>query len=315
MARIIYIYTCKASIEANATASSEAIFGSSSRGDSDRLSDRDILIVDDNLPVLKERAATLRGEGWSVAPYTFGKLDAMSRKASLFIQHLKLEARIIRDDTGRLARVLEAFRPRSSYADELLENANLAKLAARRPESNLGALWAADVLYVTLRNFGILYLAGKQRYVFGFEGLVVGLADEGLIEPSEIERLILLRHAKASYRSSATMAPAEASTILARALKTLPTGWFPAHSLPLRPETILAATVTLPVGAPPYARLRNLERAYVALVGTGAIGAQAELDTLLQWVRDPRAYASVAARCERALIHQMKLLAGAREMV
>lgn len=54
----------------NDRADAEAIYGSSSRGDSDALSDRDILVVDSDINVLRRRRQLLEQGGWSVATYT-----------------------------------------------------------------------------------------------------------------------------------------------------------------------------------------------------------------------------------------------------
>ena len=65
-------------------AKAEAVFGSASRGDNDALSDRDILIVDTDIHLLNRRQAALEASGWSVASYTFAKLNALVRKGALF---------------------------------------------------------------------------------------------------------------------------------------------------------------------------------------------------------------------------------------
>lgn len=81
-------------------AEAEAIFGSAARGDADAISDRDILIVDDDCDVLRKRSVILKNDGFSVASYTFRKLQALAQHGALFLQHLKLEAVIISDRRG-----------------------------------------------------------------------------------------------------------------------------------------------------------------------------------------------------------------------
>lgn len=131
---------------ASSTAASEAIFGSAARGDADTMSDRDILIVDDNVTVLRERAKALTDEGWSVAAYTFAKLFALCGKGALFIQHIKLESSLLVDQDGRLERVLADFELRASYQNEIHENGKLAALAGVAPQGARGCLLAADIL-------------------------------------------------------------------------------------------------------------------------------------------------------------------------
>jgi predicted nucleotidyltransferase len=65
-------------------AEAEVLFGSASRGDSDDLSDRDILIVDSDIELLRSRRHRLAMQGFSVASYTWRKLIHLSERGALF---------------------------------------------------------------------------------------------------------------------------------------------------------------------------------------------------------------------------------------
>lgn len=293
----------------SAFASAEAVFGSASRGDSDALSDRDILIVDSDIAVLAKRQAELEALGWSVAAYTFAKLDALAAKGSLFVQHLKDEASIQRDQAGMLRARLDAFRPQASYAVELSENAELANLTAFWPNSRAGALWAADVLYVTVRNFGILHLAQKGKFVFSYSSVLEALVDDGAVAEAAVSRLLKLRFAKSLYRSGERISLAAASEILDGALSRLPAGAFPARSLPIDPAKTLQLARILPPGSPAYHRLRNLERLYISVQALDPKPQVMEkLAVLARWISNPRAYAAFAASLETKLVEQLKAL-------
>jgi hypothetical protein len=243
----------------------EAVFGSVSRGDDDALSDRDILIVDNDHQLLNRRQAALEAEGWSVASYTFGKLNALVSKGALFVQHLKDEAYILRDVGGRFRLTLDAFRPKRFYHDDLVKNSYLAGLTAIRPNTRAGALWAADVLYVATRNFGVLYLAQKGIYQFSYSRILEELVDDAIITPSALPHLLKLRLAKSLYRSGERIALGAAAEMVQRAIEARPDPSFPRRSIGLKPADILSRSTELSKSSPAYHRLRNLERTYLAL--------------------------------------------------
>ena len=85
---------------------------------------------------------------------------------------------------------------------DLDENARLASLISAVPAISPLELWAADVLYVALRNFGILWLAGRKRYVFGYDLILEALSEEGVFDGRCVPYLRQLRFLKALYRSN-----------------------------------------------------------------------------------------------------------------
>lgn len=288
-------------------ASSEAVFGSASRGDTDAFSDRDILIVDDDIEVLKMRQKALEASGWSVASYTFKKLIFLIEKKALFIQHLREESKLLRDTSGRLAALLSTFQPKNSYKTELHQNALLADLASIRPIGPTGTLWASDVLYVAMRNFGVLYLAEQKRYLFSFTRILEALADLGVIRGDALPALVKLRMAKTCYRSKQFISEAEANAILCNALEFLPDGFFPRHSISADPYKILLDAQEMPELAPAYHRLRNLERYFIALSHSNPSKyTLTNLEKLQSWIENPRAYASIAQMLEGELIAYLR---------
>jgi hypothetical protein len=96
------------------TSTSIWIYGSFARGDADQLSDIDVLIAggghDWQQTVANNAAvATLSREGREVSTmrFTWAEVDAMARYGSLFLHHLRLEARSLTDDSDdRLAAFL-----------------------------------------------------------------------------------------------------------------------------------------------------------------------------------------------------------------
>jgi hypothetical protein len=265
------------------------------RGDADSLSDRDILIVDDNVKALAARSAELKSQGASVASYTFPKLMALAARGALFVQHLKLEAQVTRDVGGRLTKLLTDFAPHSDYSAEIADNAALSALAGTVPTGARGMLLAADILYVGVRNHGVLSLAERGVHVYGFDAVTAGLEAEGLVAPGGARALGALRFLKCLYRSGEAGRGDAVGDTVETALGVLPPAFFPTHIRALDPRRIIGAPH--PTGAAAYLVLRDLERRLVALQALGCDPTlDADLARLARWITNPRAYASISHR-------------------
>lgn len=276
-------------------ACAEALFGSAARGDADALSDRDMLIVDDDVVALTARSQELEAQGASVASYTFAKLEALAARGALFIQHLKLEAQVIRDRGGRLAQLLADFSPRLDYSAEIAENAALSALAGAVPSGSRGVLLAADILYVSVRNHGVLSLAERGVHTYQFDTVIAGLEGEGLIEPGGARALAALRFLKCLYRGGEVGRAAAARHAVETALTVLPQNYFPTSFSVLDPSRIIAAPCLTNVA--PYVALRDLERRLVAVQALGHDpNVDDDLARLVRWIKNPRAYASISQR-------------------
>lgn len=276
-------------------ASAEALFGSAARGDADALSDRDVLIVDDDVEALSARSEELESQGASVASYTFAKLMALAACGALFVQHLKLEAQVTRDVGGRLTKLLADFSPRSDYSAEIADNAALSALAGTVPTGARGVLLAADILYVSVRNHGVLSLAERGLHVYGFDAVIAGLEAEGIIASGGARSLSALRFLKCLYRSGEPGRDDAVQNTVENALSALPAAFFPKRIRPLDPRRIVSAP--RPASSTAYLVLRDLERRLVALQALGYDPAvHADLAALARWISNPRAYATISHR-------------------
>jgi hypothetical protein len=266
-------------------------------------------LVDDDVNVLHRRQIALEAEGVSVAPYTFAKLNALASKGALFLQHLKDEAHILRDEGHRFRSLLKSFRPKCDYASELIENAKLANLTATWPRTASGALWATDVLYVAVRNHGILSLAGRGLYVFSYPRVLQAMSSEHMISEGDRDDLLKLRWSKFVYRSRdhGAISLMTAEETVQRAINARPSPLFPERSIGVEPGAALVLSQAIEGSRPTYYRLRNLERAYRALEAIDPrIAGTLKFQVLLRWVEDPRRYASLGAKFEQSLIDEMK---------
>ena len=140
----------------------------------------------------------------SVGPctaYSWERLKRASDDGSLFVQHLKQEARILRDPTERLAHLLVEYTPRGSYQREFDGAASLlGDLLQHLPECTNGPMWTLDVLSVGFRSLAITKLADHGIYAFANADIVDGLARIGAVNSEVGQRLSCLRRYKSLYR-------------------------------------------------------------------------------------------------------------------
>src|SRR5664279_4351930 len=98
-----------------------ALFGSSLRDDFDKYSDKDLLLVADSYSTIKKLKNKYETKGFSVSFYTYSKLEFLSKKESLFIEHLKREAFLFVDNSNRLADLLRNTPTITSSEDRIAE--------------------------------------------------------------------------------------------------------------------------------------------------------------------------------------------------
>lgn len=287
-------------------ADAEAIYGSASRGDSDALSDRDILVVDSDVNVLRRRRQLLEQDGWSVATYTWKKLAHIAASQCLFIQHLKSESTILTDRRGRLESLLASFEPKGSYSKEIYANAELAEVTSVFPNTCRGHLWVADVLYVAMRNFGVLHLASKRQFVFGYAEILEALRIDGIISYCDVRGLLSLRELKNVYRDGCEF-PTDIQARVRLAVRSIPKEVLTSGIHGVSAEHILNAWEAIPSCGATYLKVRNLEKLVIAACEIDpAISDDPEVLKLKRCIRDPRAYATLLVGKEESA-HQVIL--------
>lgn len=284
----------------------EVLFGSSSRGDVDSLSDRDILIIDNDLHALNQRRMEIESEGGSVASYTWKRLQSLIEKGSLFIQHLKLESKIIEDRDGHFKAALEAYQPKNSYKKELDDNTSLLNITTTYPNTTRGALWAADMLYVAIRNYGVLRLAENKKYLFSYSAIIGALCEEKIISPQYGEDLLKLRHLKSIYRQSSATYIFPIEKTLSNVCRALTQTGVPLRCCATTAPEILQTAVPIGPEGAIYGRLRNLEKIYIALTELDpSLEFDKDFAQLKRWIEDPRSYGFLAAKNENKLFSRI----------
>ena len=177
------------------------VFGSHSRGSKDEFSDKDVLICGPSRGESCKLINDWEANNWSVAFYTWKRLDQMSKAGSLFLQHLKQEGDILHDGSSRLKNALQKYQPKESYHGDLRRSLELCRPTEREMASSQAAACMGDILYTFARNAMILQLASRKIYIFDYSKLLEQLQILGLISKQEVGTLKTLRLLKAAYRS------------------------------------------------------------------------------------------------------------------
>jgi hypothetical protein len=178
-----------------------AIFGSSIRMDFDKYSDKDLLIVADSFFDVKELILRYESKGFSVSFYTYKKLELLSMKQSLFIEHLKRESFIFVDHSSRLADFLRTVSTITSSSERICEATKYFSLFDFIPLDSFGFGWFCDVFYVGFRNYLINLSANNGSYKFSYMDLLSDIYNTNEINESEFEILRQLRVIKGNFRN------------------------------------------------------------------------------------------------------------------
>ena len=183
------------------------IFGSVARSTVDELSDKDVLIVVSDPARRIELSNSWHSLGWSVSAYSPKRFEAIFQAGSLFVQHLKLEGQIVSDAGGWLTQRLQEFRPKETYGREAQDSVSLV-LPIERFANDLPIqtnLLAADLAYISVRNFGVCELADRGSYTFDYDHIVDAVSDIKRLSSRETELVRSLRLGKSNYRNKSEL--------------------------------------------------------------------------------------------------------------
>lgn len=191
------------------------IIGSQARRTADALSDRDVLLVGAPSSDRDRSTRDWTFGGWNVSVFDRPAFGRLAEVRSLFVQHVKQEGRIVRDDGDFLRCALAVYTPKPQY---LGERNDALRQIAELPKQN-GRYWhdlcLADVTYVLFRNAMILHLASIGQYCFGYDDLLDRAAEYLCLTPKQIEALLNLRTLKHAYRQRALAVDLNAKVDLA----------------------------------------------------------------------------------------------------
>jgi len=149
-----------------------SIFGSSLGPNFDKYSDKDLLMVSDSYSTLAELKKKYESEGYSVSTYTYKKLKYLSEKGSLFVQHLKVESKILIDYKDLLKSILDNHKEIQPSNEQIYDSIEYFNFLRIIPDSVIGYAWFCDCFYVGIRNYLILKSASERNYNFSFLSLL-----------------------------------------------------------------------------------------------------------------------------------------------
>jgi len=266
---------------------SVCIFGSMARDSADEYSDRDVLVIAESPHRRKELGECWKERGWSVASFSPRRFQRMIDIGSLFVQHLKLEGRMVEDETGWLAETLKRAVPKKSYEFDAMVSVNLARPIERfNPGFQLSQIpLSADLAYVAVRNFGICYLADRDRLSFDYSKIVDLLGKDFCLSSVEIELLLSLRTVKSCYRKEGACVQAIGSI---ESLNSILSKFF--LKKPLRTIDPRSPVRDLGCG---YSTLRDFEASVIARLGRLPSESDIQsmgLEKIWRWVKQPREY-------------------------
>ncbi|MCI7506932.1 nucleotidyltransferase domain-containing protein [Desulfovibrio piger] len=179
---------------------SVAVFGSCARNDFDNLSDKDILFVyDDNFYPSKE-IKNMQSNGWNCSEYTYKEFQNISSLGSLFVQHIKQDSIIKKDDDNILKNILLSYTPKKDYTADIIQAEKNFTILKYIENSSIGALWALDVISVLLRNYSVLRLANNNIYEFSLSRMYSFMMELYGFDDREFQYLCKLRYFKYIYR-------------------------------------------------------------------------------------------------------------------
>lgn len=233
-------------------------------------------------------------KGFSVSILTPEQLIYMKRRGSLFLQHLKVEAKILIDSDGLLTRFLSSCELVPPSTAELSKCKDTIKFISSWPDSISLTAWKSDFLYCISRDLLIKTLATKGVLAFGLEdlereaGLHYGISEE------EFKSLHTLRKIKAAYRSNSELPHKMVATVnawLITVKEAFDTAHIDTHKVSV--EEKIKHLKNRQFNSP-YERLRSLEAAY--LIARSNNLWHTDHDLLMKHILSPNRYCSSQIR-------------------
>lgn len=177
-------------------------FGSTSRAEADKISDRDVLLIENDLNMRKFIAEKFIRAGFDIRSYSRKRFLNLSYRNPLFVRHLLREGKFygLNSKYYRASisgEVSDAFLKKSSDW-----SVNLCEVAFNTPDSMVGRFWMMDVFYVAVRNFGIVQTHQEGYGSFSYRDCMNFLKHRYGLTYEERDALLYLRIAKNRYRSN-----------------------------------------------------------------------------------------------------------------
>ncbi|MFZ0737234.1 MAG: nucleotidyltransferase domain-containing protein [Candidatus Acidiferrales bacterium] len=181
-----------------------ALYGSVARGDIERHSDVDLLLVcraSRKLPAFLDISKVLDGcfHRLSLTVYSERELKFLHSASSLFLLHLSREAVLLFDRNDFLKPLLADFQPKKSYSQDFQKSLSLMdplRIVIQGAPNNLHRL---SYIYSLFRVFGVYLLAENGIYEFSKSRMVRLLVDRFPDQKESVELLSTLRALNSNF--------------------------------------------------------------------------------------------------------------------
>ena len=261
-------------------------FGSVCRNNNDSYSDNDLLIICEQ-KYKKYYYDKFNCRGYSVSIFSERQLYNMKKKGSLFLQHLKMESKILIDVNGYFKGFLDGCDLIVPSDDEISNCQKTIESLYRWRNDVKSIAWKADFLYTSSRDFLIKFLARNGVFAFGLESIIDKYSEHYFIDSGLFNSLRSLRKIKSAYRSNSEL-PEYSEIILSI------NSWFDVLENKLgfsfNPQHD-ANYFRLKEFSSNYERLRYLEVVYISLVNAGYLHDNHE--EIVRLILQPNLYHSL----------------------
>ena len=273
-------------------------FGSLTRKEEDPYSDRDLLIICP--PELrKDYLNRYEKEGYSVSLLTENQLFFMKKKGALFLQHLKLESRVIVDSGLEYSSFINTCNLVKPNLKEIeLCKKSIENLSAWPNTPSLSA-WKADFLFCLSRDYLIKRLALEGEVAFGLKDIERIANNIFNLKKEDFISLSVLRKVKAAYRSDYQF-PENFETKMQHWLMALNQA-FDFKNLVYSNEEIDVSRIVPHDFNTPYEQLRTLEALYLIARDLGCSHPKHQL--IMNLIQKPNFYGS-AKKANQLAIRQ-----------
>lgn len=214
----------------------------------------------------------------------------MRRSGSLFLQHLRYEARIIKDVDGRLSAFLACCELEAPTSVELERCRRAIGFAHCLMLGDAANLWKADYLFCLIRDYLIKRLAAGGVVAFGIPDIYEKARRLWQLDEGDLQTLLHLRKLKAAYRQgvACSINILEIFDAAARLIHKID---FSTHA-PGRPITIENLPCYRFESA--YEQLRVFEAVYLLYRDAGYV--HHDRDRIDKLIREPNMYGGATAR-------------------
>ena len=176
------------------------LFGSRIRGDSNKYSDKDVLILANDWDNAKSVSDIYSQKGYEVSFHNIAKAKKLISRGSLFFKHIIDEGKLVIGKPSDSENILSKWSYSKNYQDQIDLNKNLFSVLRHLPKHPASNIVAVDLIIISIRNILIRKLAMRNTFEFSWNNIFMRAINIGLLNSSDLSTLVAARHFKNLYR-------------------------------------------------------------------------------------------------------------------